>query len=144
MEQNGQFVGRRRRLRPSGISTAAQLIFGVGLIVMWVTADFFNGSPIALAIGGVAILAGIGLAFKGDKEDILRHSQSQTEHNPYNVWIGMGVMAILLGALGLILIMIDSRWDDTMWVMVEAGSLIIGSVLITVGTVLDKKRKQRT
>jgi len=131
-------------MRSGALSWVGVLLFGGGIIAMWLTAEYANDILIGMIIGSLLAVAGLCLGLYGGRQDMQRFNEQKPEGllPPANALSLLGGIAIGLGAVGLILIAMEGAWDNTAWVIVEVGSLALGLIMGGIGIWQEIKLKQ--
>jgi len=135
----------KRRMRPSIMSIVGQVMFAIGLLVAFLTADTELNAAFAF-LSVVFALIGLCLAVYADfKVDNESYKEIVAAGNPNAIQppaalLSLGGMAIGLGVVGIAFIAMGDAWDNTLWVAIEVGSLIGGAILLALGFYVNKMR----
>jgi len=134
-------------MRGGTVSLIGQVLFVIGLMALWVANDFMDTNMPTIVIGAVFVAIGLPLTIVGDRQDIEKFKRENKAAQGLLPPAGIGyigVVALTLGLLGVVLIALDSAWDNTIWVVLELGSIALGAVLTIWGRNLDKQRQMQS
>ena len=132
---------RNGRMRQTGISFWGDIVFGLGLLWVWIAFDYLAANAVVAFIGIAISVGGAYMMFRGHKTDMQTYAGAPFPlvKPPYNAFWRMGMTALSLGAMGVLMILLFDYWDNTAWVIFEFACLGLGIAFMVYGNKIDKE-----